>query len=128
MSIEAVLCVPFFSRHARGVLYLQSDKGFRSNAEKIKLDTELFARHVSPLLEQLLIEQERLGDSDPMSRLRSDHQLGSIVGQSAKFVDLLKSAMMIAPLEVTTLLLGETGTGKTHQARLIHENSHRKQG
>ncbi|MBV1878980.1 MAG: sigma-54-dependent Fis family transcriptional regulator [Pseudomonadales bacterium] len=126
MNIEAVLCVPFFGLQTRGVLYLQGDRGFKSNAEKIKLDSELFALHVSPLLDQLLFEQEHLADKKPIHSLRKNYQLQDVIGQSPVLVETLKSAMMVAPLEVTTLLLGETGTGKNQLAKLIHQHSNRK--
>jgi two-component system response regulator HydG len=39
--------------------------------------------------------------------------------------DLMKQARQVAPLDITLLLTGETGTGKTRLARLIHELSPR---
>ncbi len=126
LNIESVLCVPFFGDHTQGILYLQGDPNFKSNVEKIRLDAELFALHVSPLLDQLLKQHERLEDSNLMANLHREYRLEDIIGRSDKFAELLKSAMMISTLEVTTLLLGETGTGKTQLAELIHKNSNRK--
>jgi Nif-specific regulatory protein len=126
LAIESVLCVPFFGTRTQGVLYLQGDRGFKTEAEKITLDTEIFARHVSPLLDQLLMEQER--DEIPLPSLRDNHDLNGLIGESPKFVEAIQSALMVAPMEVNTLLLGETGTGKTQLARLIHSNSQRKDG
>ena len=46
-------------------------------------------------------------------------QLG-IVGEDKPFVDALKVAERLARYDAHALLLGETGTGKEHFARLIH--------
>ncbi|GAB2180192.1 sigma 54-interacting transcriptional regulator [Denitratisoma sp. agr-D3] len=48
-----------------------------------------------------------------------------LVGRSASFNRMLGQIMRVAPTEASTLLLGETGTGKELVARLIHEASKR---
>jgi len=48
-----------------------------------------------------------------------------MVGRSASFNRMLAQIMRVAPTGASTLLLGETGTGKELVARLIHEASKR---
>ena len=51
-----------------------------------------------------------------------------ILGQSAAWREVLKSATRVAPLETTICLQGESGTGKEVLARFIHRNSARRGG
>jgi transcriptional regulator with GAF, ATPase, and Fis domain len=50
------------------------------------------------------------------------------IGQSPVWLDVVKNAMRVAPLETTACLEGETGTGKEVLARLIHRHSPRRHG
>ena len=49
-----------------------------------------------------------------------------IVGQSSALREVLQQVEMVAGIDSTVLLLGETGTGKELIARAIHERSSRK--
>jgi formate hydrogenlyase transcriptional activator len=49
-----------------------------------------------------------------------------IVGQSSGIKKVLAQAQQVAPTDSTVLLLGETGTGKELLARVIHNQSRRK--
>jgi len=60
-----------------------------------------------------------------MSSLRD--QLRHIVGNSRALRHVLCQADIVAPTDVTVLLLGETGTGKELFARAIHDASERSQ-
>jgi len=51
---------------------------------------------------------------------------GEIIGQSIALQQIIKQVEMVAPTDVTVLILGETGTGKELIAREIHRRSRRK--
>src|ERR1700738_3812973 len=50
-----------------------------------------------------------------------------MIGESTKLLDVLTRAEMVAPTNCTTLILGETGTGKELVAAMIHQLSPRRQ-
>jgi formate hydrogenlyase transcriptional activator len=50
----------------------------------------------------------------------------SIIGQSAALKEVLRQAAIVAPMDSTVLILGETGTGKELIARAIHELNSRR--
>jgi transcriptional regulator with GAF, ATPase, and Fis domain len=51
-----------------------------------------------------------------------------VVGESAKWREILMQATQVASTETTALLLGESGTGKEVVARFLHRASQRKNG
>lgn len=57
----------------------------------------------------------------PCDLLRAD----DLIGRSPRMLELRKRLAIVAPRDVTVLLTGPTGTGKTHLARVIHDNSPR---
>jgi transcriptional regulator of aromatic amino acid metabolism len=50
----------------------------------------------------------------------------SLIGSSAKFRSVLERINMVAPVDSTVLIQGETGTGKEVIAQAIHEASPRR--
>jgi formate hydrogenlyase transcriptional activator len=67
--------------------------------------------------EKVYLEQE----------VRTEHNFGEIVGDSAALRRVLKQVETVAPTGSTVLILGETGTGKELIARALHELSPRKE-
>jgi DNA-binding NtrC family response regulator len=57
--------------------------------------------------------------------VRSDQNLGNMVGESQKFESVLEAIQIVAPTDATVLIQGETGTGKELVARAIHDLSSR---
>jgi Nif-specific regulatory protein len=125
-QIEAVLCVPIEAASPLGVLYLQGHSGAGPFSDESLATVELFARHLAPLADRLIAHQRATGDAtrDIRAKLRADN----VVGKSESLANLLREIALIAPLDVSVLLTGESGTGKSQIARVIHENSRRVRG
>lgn len=49
----------------------------------------------------------------------------NLIGQSAEFENVIRSAQIVAATDVTVLVEGDTGTGKELLARALHESSQR---
>jgi formate hydrogenlyase transcriptional activator len=76
---------------------------------------------IKRLSEQLSRENEYLVEEVRLSR-----NLGTMVGESPAFQQVLTLVKAVAPTNTTVLLLGETGTGKELLARAIHDSSPRQ--
>jgi DNA-binding NtrC family response regulator len=61
-------------------------------------------------------------------RLRQVRERSGIVGRSRAILETLSLVAHAAPLEVTILILGESGAGKELVARAVHDNSERAEG
>ena len=126
-KIEAVLCVPIGGPPPVGVVYLQARATPGPYPPEEQANAELFARHLAPIADRLLA-QERLRAGDPTKPFREKLRLDGIIGRSDALAALLKQVALVAPLEVSVLLTGDSGTGKSQIARVIHQNGPRPSG
>ncbi|HEX4341661.1 MAG TPA: sigma 54-interacting transcriptional regulator [Polyangiaceae bacterium] len=124
--IEAVLCAPIGSSPPVGVLYLQGRTRPGTFSEEDLGCAELFGRHLAPLVHRLFLGARE--EPDATRSIRQKLEASEIVGRSAAIERLLREVALIAPLDVSVLLTGDTGTGKSHLARVIHVNGGRRQG
>jgi Nif-specific regulatory protein len=124
-KIEAVLCVPIIQRSPVGVLYIQGRRAGGSFSETEVERARAFARHLAPLVEGLFI-RSRQGQTDHVAPLRQRLRLDEVVGVSEALAAVLREVELVAPLDVAVLITGETGTGKTQLAHVIHENGPRR--
>ena len=122
-QIEGVLCTPIGVDPPLGVLYLQGRANSGPFSADDRMNAEIFARHLVPLAGNLIIRERR--DVDPTRPFRDTLRLENVVGRSAALAAMLRQVALVVPLEVTVLLTGESGTGKSQIARVIHENGPR---
>ncbi len=66
------------------------------------------------------------GVTDHLAPLRERMDLDGVVGVSKALAVVLREVELVAPLDVAVLVTGETGTGKTQLARVIHDNGPRR--
>lgn len=80
------------------------------------------ARILSAALDQRRLQEE---NADLRAQLRDRYRFDSIIGQSAPMRQVFQTLELVAPMNSTVLIQGETGTGKELIARTIHHNSPR---
>ena len=73
-------------------------------------------------MEQRRLRQE---NAELRAQLRDRYRFDSVVGQSGAMQSVFQTLELVAPMNSTVLIHGETGTGKELIARTIHHNSPR---
>ena len=124
--IEAVLCAPIETGTPLGVLYLQGHSGAGPFSDHDRATVELFARSLAPLADRLVERHRQV--NDPTRDVRERLRCEGVIGRSAALASLLGQVALVAPLDVSVLLTGESGTGKSQIARVLHDNSPRARG
>jgi Nif-specific regulatory protein len=120
--IDIVLCAPIGRDPPCGVVYLQGGAGLAVPEATNWLSQ--FAEHLAPLRQHLVLRTQSQSGSE-LSALKKRLGAQAFHGKSPALTHLLQEIEHLAPLEVAVLLTGETGSGKTELARLIHANSPR---
>lgn len=123
--LEAVLCVPLGGM-GLGVVYLEGRRGAGPFVEEDVALVEEVARTLGPSLERAA--RAAAQESDPTRPYRERLRLDGIVGRSAALTRVFEQLEPYSPLDVTLLVTGASGTGKTQLARAIHDNSPRRNG
>lgn len=126
-KIEAVLCAPVGSP-AVGVVYVQ---GHRRTGPFPPEDVELLtriARNLGPMVDRLRTRVALSRATDATAMIRQRFPAPAILGRSPAIAEMLQTAAMVAPLDITVLLTGASGTGKTALATTIHQHSPRARG
>src|SRR5262245_43958114 len=119
--IEGVLCAPIGDDPPRGVVYLHAT-GHRAFTELDRENAELFAWHLATLADRVLARRRAAAVVDATAPVREKLHAASVIGRSAALASIFQQAALVAPLDVNVLLTGETGTGKSQIARVIHDS------
>ena len=127
-KIEAVICAPIGGDASRGVVYLQGRAAPGVFSDEAREYAEALAKHIAPFVDRLLVRQHTAQELDATAPLRARYRMGDIVGHGRAIAQALEQAMLAAPLDVSVLLTGPSGSGKSLLARAIHANSRRASG
>jgi len=104
--------------------YDAADVGFLqlvANQVAVAVENALAFQEIEALKDKLAKENAYLEEE-----VRTEHNIGEIVGGSAALRRVLKEVETVAPTGSTVLIRGETGTGKELIARALHELSPRR--
>ena len=104
--------------------YDAADVGFLqhvANQVAVAVENALAFEEIEALKDKLDKEKVYLEEE-----VRTEHNFGEIVGESAALRRVLKEVETVAPTDSTVLIRGETGTGKELIARALHELSPRR--
>ncbi len=128
-QIEAVLCVPIGSSPPLGVVYLQGRDGKGPFPEETAVPVAklLAPGHPVPLAQRLFARYHQ-DQPQPHARFRKRMNLEQLIGSSDALARLLRDVESVARLDVSLLITGETGTGKSQLAKVVHQNSARRDG
>jgi transcriptional regulator with GAF, ATPase, and Fis domain len=153
---QSVVCVPVVHQgKSAGILYLENNLTVKAfTAERVGIlhvlcaqaaislaNAGLYAemkeevtrrREAESQLQRALVEVQDLKNRLEaeniylQEEIRWEHNFEEMVGNSPALIELLRQVEVVAPLDSTVLILGETGTGKELVARAIHDRSSRK--
>jgi formate hydrogenlyase transcriptional activator len=93
-----------------------------ANQVAVAVENALAFNWIEKLKEKLTQEKVYLEEE-----VRTEHNFGEIVGESAALRRVLKQVEAVAPTDSTVLILGETGTGKELISRALHDLSPRRE-
>ncbi len=114
------------------VIMMTSYAEIRSAVAAIKLGAEDFMeKPINPSIlkekiEQALNKEKREGqESVKKDKVQASPKI--VLGKSIPAKQMQEYIMMVAPTKMSVLILGESGTGKEFVARMLHDNSPRKE-
>lgn len=140
LKIRSCMCVPLWTsqsaeRRIFGLIYVDSQQIHESfSAADLELLSALAAQAAIAIENAQLVESIRRLEEEKRLKLEEENRSlqqiieskSELLGQSRPMEQVFSMIRRVAGSEVSVLLLGESGTGKTLVARTIHELSLRQ--
>lgn len=134
-GVQSLCWLPLTTARRRLGTLVFSSKRPSSYANSEMSFLQLVANQVAVAFENATAFQEIQTLKDKLSKensyleeeIRTEHNFGDIVGDSAALRRVLKEVETVAPTDSTVLIRGETGTGKELIARALHDLSPRRE-
>ena len=153
---HSILCIPVIHQgKSAGILYLENDLATHAfTPERVRVlqllcaqaaisltNAQLYAemkqevagrRRAETELQRALAEVRELKNRLEaeniylQEEIRREHNFEEMIGNSPVLMKVLRQIEVVAPMDATVLVLGETGTGKELVVRAIHDRSLRK--
>ena len=140
-GVKSGISVPIsIGGHVVGALDVTTTRAHRSWPDnmipRLRLLGELFASvlerkqsdrlHHEALYELKALKERTEADYEYLREEIGLEDFSGLIGKSKAINNIIGKVRQVAPVEVTVLILGETGTGKGIVARAIHDSSKRK--
>lgn len=128
-NVLSIMCASLiFNEKRMGVLYIDRGKKSSPFSEKDQIHLNLFVKLVSPFIYYLKEKEEGkivdiIGHS---SESFASRDYPEIITNSSNMLSIFETLDLVAPSNVSVLILGESGTGKELIARAIHYKSKRR--
>ncbi len=129
LKLSSVMCAPLLSHgEVMGALYVGNDQ-VKSLFDRSQLDVlTVFASQAALILRNALLLSALRADKEKLEQELVDKRFGEIIGSCASMNVVFRTLSKVAPIDVSVLVTGETGTGKELIAREIHRRSERATG
>lgn len=120
LGIGQVICTPV--GRGGGALYVQGSDTTPFTDEDVAL-VEAYGRHLAAIVERV---HARRPSPDPTAPWRQRLAVQGLVGRSEALARLLRELDQVAHSDLSVLLTGPSGTGKSQVARALHDSSPRR--
>lgn len=130
LQIRSAVCAPFRSgTGAAGAIYVEHSGRAGAFREEDKSSLEVLADQAAIAVDRMLREEQLAKELEHSRRELAVAQRNirreqtTLLGDSKPMRDLRSQIQKIGPLDLSVLILGETGTGKELVAQSIHQHS-----